>query len=192
MSDFTPVPPGEPSPRRPRRGAKYLLIAGIVIVFGLVAARLALPSLLRDSINRRLDAIPDYTGRVETIDVSLLRGAYTMRGLRIEKREGDTTHPFVTVEELDFSLVWRELFRGRLVSEIVALRPRLNFVQRPTQGASQLDFDRRWQEVINDLFPIEITHFEATEGELHFVANFESALELAQSLVDGSIADDSA
>lgn len=168
MLDFALIPLDEPGRARP--AFKYLVITGIVLGLGLVAARMVLPDLLRAAINRRLEAIPAYAGRVEKIDVSLLRGAYTMRGVRIEKRVGDTIHPFVSVDSLDFSLAWRELFRGRLVSEIVARRPRLNFVQSPTPEASQLDFDRRWQEVINDLFPIEITHFEATEGEIHFVA----------------------
>ena len=141
-----------------------------MLVLGLMALRLALPSLLRNAINRRLEAIPDYAGRVDDIGISLLRGAYTMRGVRIEKREGDTAHPFVTAEEVDFSLAWRELFRGMVVSEIVAHRPRLNLVRTATKEGSHLDFDRRWQEVINDLFPIEITHFEATQAELHYVA----------------------
>lgn len=160
-----------PAPvRRHRRWPRGLLFTGVVLMLSLAALRLALPGLLRDAINRRLEAIPEYGGRVEDVGVSLLRGAYTMKGVRIEKREGDTAHPFVTAEDVDFSLAWKELFRGKVVSEIVAHRPRLNFVQTATKEGSHLDFDRRWQDVINDLFPIEITHFEATEAELHYVA----------------------
>lgn len=152
-----------------RRHRKLLVTAGVLVCL-LGGLRLALPGLLKDAINRRLAAIPDYTGQVDGIGVSLVRGAYTMKGVRIEKVEGATNHPFVNVEELDFSLAWKELFRGMVVSEIVAHRARLNFVQTDRPESSQLDFDRRWQDVINDLFPIEITHFETTEGELHFVA----------------------
>jgi len=147
-----------------------VFISLAVLLVLLVAGRLALPYLLKDAINRRLADIPSYTGQVEDVGISLLRGAYQMKNLRIEKRLADTTHPFVSVEELDFSLAWKELFRGQVVSEITAHRPRLNFVALASKEESQLDFDRRWQDVINDLFPIEITHFEATEGELHFVS----------------------
>jgi hypothetical protein len=149
---------------------RWLLLTGLVLVAVLIGLRLALPGWLKGAINRRLEAIPAYTGRVEGISVSLLRGAYTMEGVRIAKREADTTHPFVSIEHLDFSLAWKELLHGQVVSEIVARRARLNFVQAGNEKESQLDFDRRWQDVINDLFPIEITHFEVTEGELHFVA----------------------
>jgi hypothetical protein len=62
------------------------------------------------------------------------------------------------------------LFRGKMVSEITARRPKLNFVQGTTKENSQLDFDRRWQDAIQDLFPIEITDFTVTEGEVHYVA----------------------
>jgi hypothetical protein len=155
-----------PARRWPRRSV--IAIATLVVL--LAAARLALPVLLKSAINQRLALIPAYTGRVDDVDVSLLRGAYTMTSLQLEKREASGTRPFVVVDRLDFSLVWGELLRGRVVSEISALRPRLNFVQGPTPETSQLDFDRRWQDVINDLFPIEITHLEFTGGELHFVA----------------------
>lgn len=154
----------------PRHWPRWLLISALIVVVLFIAARLALPSILKNAINHRLAAIPAYDGRVEDVSVSLLRGAYTMTGVRIDKREADTTHPFVSAEQIDFSLAWGELFRGHVVSEIVATRPRLNFVQGPTQEQSQIDLDRRWQDVINDLFPIEITHFEATQGELHYVS----------------------
>jgi len=149
---------------------RWLLIVGLVLVLALLGARLALPGWLKSAVNRRLEAIPAYTGQVDKVTVSLWRGAYAMEGVRIQKREADTTHPFVSVEHLDFSLAWKELLHGQVVSEIVARRARLNFVQAGNARESQLDFDRRWQDVINDLFPIEITHFEVTDGELHFVA----------------------
>jgi hypothetical protein len=161
-------PPSSPGHRR--RWPRWVFITLTVVGVVLVGARLGLPSYLKRAINQRLGQIPAYSGQVEDVGVSILRGAYSMKGLRVEKREAGSTHPFVAVEELDFSLAWRELFRGQVVSEIVARRVRLNFTQGPTPETSQLDFDRRWQDVINDLFPIEITHFEITEGELHFVA----------------------
>jgi hypothetical protein len=161
--------PASPS-LHPRHWPRWVLAGALVVLALLIAGRLALPYALKDAINRRLASIPAYTGQVEDVGVSLWRGAYRMDNIRIEKRVADTSHPFVSVESLDFSLAWKELLRGQVVSEITAHRPRLNFVAAASEEQSQLDFDRRWQEVIHDLFPIEITHFEATEGELHFVS----------------------
>lgn len=131
--------------------------------------RLALPGLLRDAINRRLGRIPDYTGRVEGIDVGLWRGAYALRGIEITKREGGIKQPFFKAKEVDFSLAWRELLRGKVVSDIRVEEAALNFVRGPSEATTQLPADRRWQEVIHDLFPIDITFFEIRESRLHYV-----------------------
>jgi len=160
----------QPVHRRVRRWPRRVVTGVAVIVVLLAAGRLALPYALKSAINQRLDRIPAYTGHVDDVGVSLLRGAYTMQNLQLEKRDSAGVRPFLVVDSVDFSLVWGELLRGRVVSEIVARHPRLEFVQGPTKEASQLDFDERWQDAINDLFPIEITHLEITGGELHFVA----------------------
>jgi len=162
-------PENQSSPH-PRRWPRRLGIFFGVLVLLLVVVRLFLPSILKRAINERLDQIPAYSGRVEGVGVSVFRGAYSMHGLQLDKREAGETRPFLSVEHIDFSLAWGQLFRGKVVSEITVLRPRLNFVQGATKETSQLDFDRRWQEVINDLFPIEITDFTVNEGEVHFVA----------------------
>ena len=93
------------------------LVVGLLVVV-LLTARLMLPHFLKSAINRRLEAIPAYSGRVDAVGLSLFRGAYTMRGLQLEKREAGGTRPFFAVDELDFSLVWSELLRGRVVSEV--------------------------------------------------------------------------
>lgn len=161
----------QPDPTRPVHAWRRRLCLGLVILIVLlVAARLALPYAMKRAINSRLNQIPAYSGSVEEVGLSLWRGAYTMRNLQLAKREAGGTKPFLSVDSIDFSVAWRELLHGRILSEITVQRPRLNFVQGATAENSQLDFDRRWQDVIQDLFPVEITHFAASEGELHFVA----------------------
>lgn len=151
--------------RRWRRTGIVLLILVVLVV----AARLALPTLLRDAVNRRLERIPDYTGRVEGIEVGLWRGAYTLRDVEIVKREGGVKVPFFKARHIDFSLAWRELLRGKVVSDILVEEAELNFVRGASDATTQLPADRRWQEVINDLFPIDITFFEIRESRLHYV-----------------------
>jgi hypothetical protein len=144
-----------------------IVVAAVVVL--LVAARIALPFVLRDAINRRLDRIPDYAGHVDDIGVHFWRGAYSLHGLEIVKRNGQVREPFVSARDIDFSLAWRELFRGKVVSDIYADGAKLNFVKGPDAGASQLAADRRWQDVINDIFPIDINLLKITEGQLRFV-----------------------
>lgn len=136
----------------------------------LLAARIALPYVLRDVINKRLNAIPDYAGSVDQIDVSLWRGAYTIHRPVITKRSGEIKEPFFKADRIDFSLAWRELFLGRLVSDIEATKPMLTFVEAPAAGASQAGGSaQRWQDVIDDIFPITITYFRILDGEVRYI-----------------------
>lgn len=151
------------------RWLRGLTIALVVVLALALLARLVLPFLLQRAINARLEAIPDYTGSVESVDVGLLRGAYALNGLVIRKRNALQGEPFFAADRIDFSLAWRELVRRRVVSDIVVTRGRLNFLREPAAEFSQLDADRRWQDVIQDIFPIEITHLEINDGRLHFV-----------------------
>lgn len=164
-------PSTQPSAKRPGRGMGWSRgrLIFIVVVVALVGLRLALPMILRAAINHRLNRVPSFIGHVDGVGLSFIRGAYTMSGVEIQKRSGQTTVPFFSARKIDFSVAWRELIHGKLVSDIEVDQGRINFVKGPSQESSQLEADRRWQEVVNDLFPIEITHFEINHGSIHFL-----------------------
>lgn len=146
----------------PRRTVIALAIVAVV----LIGARIAMPSVVKHQVNQRLAAIPGYWGQVEDVGIALWRGAYKLDGLQILKIEGAGREPFFAAKRIDFSVAWRELFRGKIVSDIFVDQPQLTFV---TAGsASQKDFDRRWQAVIQDIFPLEITQLEVKGGLVRY------------------------
>ncbi|MDB6168433.1 MAG: hypothetical protein JWM88_1297 [Verrucomicrobia bacterium] len=133
------------------------------------AVRLALPSILRRGITARLEKIPEYTGRVEKVDLAVWRGAYTLHRLVVMKRGDPKQDPFFRVERVDFSIAWRELIHRRLVSDIVLEKPMLTLIKAPSTEATQVAIDRRWQAAINDIFPVNITLLKVTDGEVRYV-----------------------
>lgn len=147
------------------RGLTFTLL-GLVLV--LAAARIALPYVLEHLVNARLARIEGYIGRVDDIDVSLWRGAYVLRGLDIRRRGGGVETPFFRARRIDFSLAWRELFRGRIVSDIDAREAQLTIVAGPGRARTQTDLDRRWQDVAESLFPINIMRLEITDGLVRY------------------------
>jgi len=147
------------------RSWRLILIVAVV----LLAIRIALPYTLKSLINQRLEKIPEYDGRVEDIDLHMWRGAYQLEGVEIVKVTGDTREPFFKAEQIDFSLAWRDLFRGRFVGDFVLTGGALNIVNGPTEATSQKEADRRWQDVIEDLFPIEITRLEIRKSVIRFI-----------------------
>jgi uncharacterized protein involved in outer membrane biogenesis len=114
--------------RRVRAWPRFVLISLVVVIVLLVAARVAMPYIVKEQVNKRLASIPGYAGAVEDIGISLLRGAYTLKGVAIFKINGAAREPFFSAKQIDFSLAWRELVHRRVVSDIEADDPEIHLV----------------------------------------------------------------
>lgn len=147
-----------------RRG---LWIVGSLLV-ALVAARIAMPPLLKDYVNDRLAEIHGYYGHVDDIDVHLIRGAYVIKDLELLKDNGKVKTPFVAAERVDLSVEWHALVHGSFVGEMDFQRAKLNFVKGPTRAQSQQSIDHSWLPAADKLFPLQINKVEITDGEIHY------------------------
>jgi hypothetical protein len=154
---------------RPRRRWGRVGV-GVLIVFvaALLLLRLALPTLVRDYVNRTLSEIPGYRARVGDVDIHLWRGAYTIRDTKVLRTGGKVPVPFFSSPRIDLSVGWREVFHGALVGDIEVDRPKLNFVSGPTNETSQTRVDSSWQDRVKQLFPLRIDRFEIRDGEVHY------------------------
>ncbi len=150
-----------------RHRAAWLALAFLVV--GLIGIRLALPSLLRREINRKLGEVPGYSGQVGRVGVHLYRGAYSLHQVKIMKQSGQVRQPFFSADVIDFSLAWGRLFHGQMVSKIYIDGGQINFVKGPAEASSQLKVDQRWQDVVNAIFPISITRLELKDGLIHYL-----------------------
>ncbi|HKU44662.1 MAG TPA: hypothetical protein VJR89_41165, partial [Polyangiales bacterium] len=83
--------------------SRKVLLGGLVVVVLLVGARLALPYVVLRYVNKTLDELPGYSGSVADIDISLWRGAYQIKGLRVVKTGGHVPVPFVSAWLIDLS-----------------------------------------------------------------------------------------
>ena len=133
--------------RRVLSWPRKVLITLAVIATVLLVGRIALPVVVRRVINSRLERIPGYTGHVDDVRIHLWRGAYTLHGFGIYRQTGLVQEPFFLARGIDISLAWREVARGRFVSNIRVDQGQLHFVKGASDEASQTDFDRRWQDV---------------------------------------------
>ncbi|HZZ20444.1 MAG TPA: DUF748 domain-containing protein [Opitutaceae bacterium] len=151
------------------RFSRRTLKIAVVLIVILLVLRLCAAFVVKYEINKRLAHIPDYSGHVDGVSLHLWRGAYSMSGLAIRKSNGKVSEPFFSADRIDFSIAWRELFKGRFVSAIYARNVQLIFVQAASTADSQLTADSRWQDVVNDLFPIDITFLDIRGGVLRYV-----------------------
>ena len=129
------------------------LWAFVFLVLLLVVARASLPSIVKDTVNEKLMALPAYDGQVDDVDLALWRGAYRIEGIRIVKTGSKEPTPFFDGERIDFSIEWRSLLKGSLVSECEMWRPKVNLVQAESEQQSQLGKEVNWADGLERLFP---------------------------------------
>lgn len=153
----------------PSRWKHHTLVAVTALSVVLVTARMVAPHIVKAAIDRRLARIPGYSGEVRDVTLHVWRGAYRIDGMRIVKNGGRVREPFFEADRIDFSVAWIDVFRGRFVSEIHVRNGSLVFLKGADEESSQLTADKRWQDVIDDLFPIDITYLDVEGGVLEFV-----------------------
>src|ERR1700709_1750487 len=51
----------------------------------LIALRIALPYIVLNYVNKQLSSMKEYRGHVNDINIALIRGAYVIRDIRIDK-----------------------------------------------------------------------------------------------------------
>lgn len=155
-----------------RRRSQIALAVGLLAVV-LVGARLAAPTLVERYVNRQLEGLGEYRGRVSEVDLFLWGAGYALRNLEIVKvaaanETRDT--PFVAMPRMDLTMEWRALFRGEVVGEAVMFSPVLNLVQGESDENTQLGAGVSWPQEIRDLFPFQLNVVQVHNGLVTFRA----------------------
>ena len=150
---------------------RYKILIGILLL--LIAVRIALPTIVKNYLNKTLENIEGYTGHVEDVDIALYRGAYRIDGLVLKSTEQDSDRPFFSSEGIDLSLSWSAIFDGAITGEIILERPELNFVATESEEdtmATGEDVD--WTKEIKSLLPISINLFQIKNGRINYIDEF--------------------
>jgi Domain of Unknown Function (DUF748) len=148
------------------RKTLFIVLGSLLVL--LIVIRIALPYILLKWVNKELQQIPGYSGHVDDLDVALIRGAYKIKSMRLDKTGGKVPVPFFSAPLIDLSLQWESLFHGRIVGQIEVDQPILNFVKGPTEATSQTKIDKSWTDVVKKLMPLKLNKFEIVEGQIHY------------------------
>ncbi|WP_158795496.1 DUF748 domain-containing protein [Pedobacter sp. L105] len=143
----------------------YIII--IVILMLVVIIRIALPGIVKNYVNKKLNELPGYTGHVADIDIHLIRGAYVIKGLELRKKVDPAKYPFLTIDHADLAIEWRALFKGRLASKIVADRPVINILA--TEDLSKEPSKDSWTKTVKALMPITINRLQVNDGRFAYL-----------------------
>jgi hypothetical protein len=149
-------------------------IAFIVLLVMAVSARIALPYVMKAYINHTLENLPNYRGHVDGLSVSIILGAYQLEDITVTQLNSATREPLFTATTIDVSILWRELFHGLIVAEIVAHDPKINFAAGHAGKAVQTGKGVNWATVVGDITPFRIDKLKIVNGELHYYDHFSN------------------
>jgi len=162
---------------------KRILIP-LILIIGLIVFRFFLPTIVKNYVNKVLADIPDYYGQVEDIDIALFRGAYVINGMYLNKVDKKTQVPFLNFPQTDISVEWRSLFKGEIVSEVFMTSPEIIYVKEDMESSTTTT-EEDWTKALTDIIPLDINHFNITDGKLAFVeASADPTIDLQISQIE--------
>jgi uncharacterized protein YhdP len=164
------------------------LVVVVVILALLVVARLVLPHVVKDYLNRKMDRMGDYHGHIADIDIHLWRGAYTIDDLRIDKVDGKLPVPFFSAATTDIALSWRALTHGTIRGRVEFDHASLNFVDGEDKAAGQSGKGVDWRRELEMLLPIQLDEVRVRDSQVTF-QNFVShpKVDLKMTGVDATV-----
>ena len=166
---------------------RWLLWLVLALLAALVLLRLALPSIVRDVLNQRMDQMGDYHGHVEDVDIHLWRGAYSLHGLKVEKSSGAVPVPLLATPNMQIALSWRALLHGAIRARVDFHEPVLNFVDGRGKAEGQAGTGVDWRDALQQLMPIDLDELNVHDGTVTFQSFVsEPRVDLKATQVQGS------
>lgn len=155
-----------------RRTIKILL--GILIAIVLI--RLALPYIVLHFANRSLANMNGYYGHIKDIDLAIIRGAYQIDSIYINKEDSVTQKqtPFFASQTIDLSVEWKALFKGSIVGELVFQRPYLLFTKDKVEPQEVVKDSADFRQILDKFMPLSINRCELRGGAIQYRDNSSS------------------
>lgn len=146
---------------------RHPILIGILVL--ILAVRAIAPSLILKKVNGTLAEIsPFYSAHVKDLDISILRMAYRLEGLTASKK-GEKA-PFFTSKAIDVSVAWRELFRGRVLTDIDVVKADLDFDKGFALFVKK-NPEQSQKDAVNakdTLFPVKVERLRILDSEVKF------------------------
>ncbi|WP_324026977.1 DUF748 domain-containing protein [Maribacter sp. BPC-D8] len=152
-----------------KRYKKKRYAVPVTIIILLIIIRLSLPYLVKNYVNNVLADIPGYYGQVDDIDLSIIRGAYTIHGMYLNTVNANTEIPFLDFKKTDISIEWNALFKGKIVSEIEMTEPTVIYVFEDQQDTTGQANTEDWSKALTNLVPIDINQLTIENGKFAFL-----------------------
>lgn len=155
-------------PRHRKRKAFYFLIGFIALI---VIVRIILPYVVLHLVNKNLATMKGYYGHVKDIDLEIIRGAYKVDSIYLNKKDTitDKQTPFFAASLIDLSVEWRALFKGSIVGEVAMQEPMLRFTKDKVEPKDVAKDSSALKELLDDFMPLQINRCEINNGRIQYI-----------------------
>jgi hypothetical protein len=149
-----------------RRSFKIVL----AVIVLLIIARLILPYVVLRYTNKKLAEMDGYYGHIEDIDIALIRGAYKIDSIYLNKVDtaSNKQTPFFSASMVDLSVEWKALFHGSLVGEFVFEKPRILFTKDKVEPKDVRNDSADFKQLKEDFMPLQVNRCEVNDGEVWY------------------------
>ena len=151
------------------RKKKLTIICGSILIL-LIIIRLILPYVVLKLVNDRLTKIKGYYGHVADIDIALIRGAYQLDSIYLNKVDTITNKQtaFFSASLVDLSVEWKALFKGSIVGEVIMEMPMITFTKDKVEPKSIRNDSSSLKDLKDDLMPLQINRVEINNGIIKY------------------------
>jgi len=145
-----------------------IVIIALVLI---VAVRLALPYAVLRYANKTLAEMPGYRGHVKDVDLALIRGAYQIDSIYLNKYDSATKKqtPFFGAKSIDLSIEWKSLFKGEVVGQLTFLEPTLRFTAEKVEPDKIKKDSSDFKKLLEDFMPLKVNKFEVVDGNIQYI-----------------------
>lgn len=164
-----------------------------LIIFALlIGVRLVMQPIIHKELNKFLaNFSPDIKFHIADLDIHIIRGAYTFDGITGTVKANN--NKFIKIDKVDVSMAWREMFKGKLVTDIVVQDLDFSFTKSLQNTFAQMaktnksKYDAK--EVKEKLFPVKIERLDIRNANvtLDDYPSLEEGKKLAISKIDGRV-----
>jgi len=149
-----------------RTSVKILIGAAVV----LAGVRAALPSIIKNKINAKLERLEGWDAGVGDVDLALLRGGLVLRGI---KAKGKNSSLNASIARTSVNISWSNLLRRRFVASVDISRPKASMtVHRADKEKAKKAAKETGEKAeiifpnLKDFFPFRIDRFAVRDGEV--------------------------
>jgi hypothetical protein len=112
-----------------------------------------------------------YRGHIEDIDLAILRGAYKIDSMYLDKLDTVSFKqtPFFAASTIDLSVEWKALFHGSLVGELIFKNPKIRFTKDKVEPDDVRKDSTSFKKLLDDFMPLRVNRFEIDDGSIQYI-----------------------